>query len=315
MMNISAGFLDMLRCPVTGKGLLRGNGVLESRDGDVKYSINSSGIPLFAEKFCTPDARRQQIHYDRIAKKYIENLSYPHTQEYMAYLDNEFISLASGADFGCVAEICCGGGEAFRLLGDSVRCGLGVDVSVAMLDSARSSLEGERYCFIQGDATTLPLADELFSSVFVMGGIHHVNDRYKLFSEIFRVLKPGGKFYWREPVSDFFLWRWIRALIYKASSSLDDKTERPLLYSETVPILDMVGFAVNVWKTYGFLGYCFLMNSDVLVFNRVFRYVPAIRKITRLMAMLDDWIVRLPGLNRSGLIVIGCAEKPQREIS
>jgi hypothetical protein len=38
------------------------------------------------------------------------------------------------------------------------------------------------------------------------------------------------------------------------------------------------------WKTYGFLGFCLLMNSDVLIFNRLFRFIPGIRAITRAFA-------------------------------
>jgi SAM-dependent methyltransferase len=156
----------------------------------------------------------------------------------------------------------------------------------------------------------LPLAAHSLDSVAMLGGIHHVNDRAALFAEIFRVLKPGGRFIFREPVSDFILWRAIRAVIYRLSPVLDHETERPLLHVETVPVLDRAGFRTLEWKTYGFLGFCLLMNSDVLVFNRLFRFIPGIRAITRGAAALDDMVTRLPGLRRSGLIVVGVAEKP-----
>lgn len=311
-MNLASRFVDMLRCPVSGKRLFQDGHCVASLDGATSYRISASGIPLFAEEFCTEDAKRQQVHFEKISRKYIENLAYPHTQEYMSYLDNVFLDVSAGADLSCAAEICCGSGEAFRLLGEKIESGIGVDISISMLDVARSFLKDERYCFVQGDATNLPLSDDLFGSVFIIGGIHHVNDREKLFSEIYRVLKPGGRFYWREPVSDFFLWRWLRAVIYRLSPSLDDKTEHPLLFGETVPVLEKTGFLLRHWETCGFFGYCILMNSDVLVFNRLFQYIPAIRYITRVMARLDDWVVHLPWFRRSGLIVIGMAEKPER---
>jgi hypothetical protein len=53
------------------------------------------------------------------------------------------------------------------------------------------------------------------------------------------------------------------------------------------------------------------MNSDVLVFNRLFRFVPGIRAITRFAAWLDDWTLRLPGMSRAGLQVIGVAARPR----
>ncbi|BAK77177.1 methyltransferase type 11 [Pseudogulbenkiania sp. NH8B] len=311
-MNLNSQFVRMMRCPSSGSALVFDGQGLSSCDGANCYRVNASGIPLFAETLCTEDAKRQQAHFEKVHAQYLENLGYPHTQEYMAHLDDAFHRVVSDAELAVTAEICCGSGEAFRLLDRRVGSGVGVDISASMLAVARRYLDDERYCFIQGDATNLPLNDATFDSVFIIGGIHHVNDRERLFSEIYRVLKPGGRFYWREPVSDFFLWRWLRALIYWLSPALDEKTERPLLYEETVPVLARAGLELKHWETHGFLGYCLLMNSDVLVFNRLFRYLPGIRALTRLMAKLDGWTVRIPGLRHAGLIVIGMAEKPKR---
>lgn len=307
-MQLKQQLIEMLRSPRMGEDLHQEGQWLVTVSGAERYFVNESGIPLFAQEYCSEDGKIQQAHYDKVADAYITNLSYPHTQEYMDYLDRAFESDLSGAELDQVAEICCGRGEALRLLGDRVRRGVGVDISQSMLEVAVKELPG--HCaFLQADATMLPLKDEQFDTVFMFGGIHHVNDRERLFSEIFRVLKKGGRFYWREPVSDFLLWRILRTIIYKLSSSLDYDTERPLLYRETVPVLEKVGFTLKSWKTYGFLGFCFFMNSDVLVFNRLFRFIPGIRAVTKLAAKFDDLVLRLPGLNRSGLQVIGMAEK------
>jgi SAM-dependent methyltransferase len=254
---------------------------------------------------------RQRDHYDNVAAKYVENLSYPHTIEYLNYLDKVFLEQIENSNLSDVAEICCGHGELLTLIdGKNVR-GVGVDISSNMLEFARNKHRAnEGFFFVQGDATKLPLKDSQFDSVFMFGGIHHVPDRVALFSEVFRILRPGGRFYFREPVSDFFLWRWIRAIIYSASPALDAETERPLLWKETVPLLEKIGFKLSSWKTYGFLGFCFFMNSDVLIFNRFFRFIPGIRIITRLAAYFDDVVVKLPGFSRTGLQVVGVAEKP-----
>ena len=123
-------------------------------------------------------------------------------------------------------------------------------------------------------------------------------------------LLPGGVFIFREPVSDFWLWKSLRALIYRLSPMLDHETERPLLYSETVPVLESAGFTDTTWRTCGFLGFCLFMNSDVLFVNRAFRFVPGIRGITRAFARFDDWCTRRSLLNRAGLQVVGTARKP-----
>lgn len=304
---------DKLCCPKSHQALHRENDQLVSADGVCRYAVSSTGIPLFAESFLSANAERQRTHYDKVAAKYVENLGYPHTIEYLSYLDRMFLDQIDNADLSDVAEICCGHGELLTLLDRSDIDGIGVDISSNMLEFARDKhRENKGFIFVQGDATKLPLQDAQFGSVFMFGGIHHVPDRPALFSEVFRVLRPGGRFYFREPVSDFFLWRWIRTIIYSASPSLDAETERPLLWKETVPLLERTGFRLESWKTYGFLGFCFFMNSDVLVFNRLFRFIPGIRIITRLAAYLDDFVVRLPGLSRAGLQVVGVAEKPSQ---
>lgn len=308
-MKIDSEFLQILRCPLSGEPLRQEDNTLVTSSGQRHYRLSDSGIPLFAEQFLSDEGRVQQEHYDRVANAYIANLSYPHTIEYTEYLDKAFMSELP-TDLGLVAEICCGRAEAFRLLGDRVRHGIGIDVSLSMLEAARRDLPAGRFVFAQGDATMLPLATDSLDTVVMFGGIHHVNNRHRLFSEVRRVLKPGGLFYWREPVSDFFLWRGLRAVIYRFSPALDHETERPLLRSETIPVLEKVGMEPVSWKTYGFLGFCFFMNSDVLVFNRAFRFIPGIRAVTRAFARLDDMTVHLPGMRNAGLQVIGAARKP-----
>ncbi len=308
------GFLDLLRCPVSGDALALEEGSLVGLSERRRYALGPHGIPLFAAEFCSADARVQQAHYEKIGRDYVENLGYPHTREYMAYLDRVLLEAVERRDLGTVAEICCGRGEAFKLLGHAVGRGVGVDVAVGMLEEAIKANPGRNLAFVQGDATFLPLAEGAFDSVFMLGGIHHVRDRGKLFSEIARILKPGGRFYFREPVSDFALWRAIRAVMYRLSPALDHTTERPLLHRETVPVLEAAGLVPRHWRTHGFLGFCLFMNSDVLVFNRLFRFVPGIAALTRLSTRLDEWTTSLPGLERAGLQVIGVAEKPAVEM-
>ena len=303
--------LDLLRCPISGEPLRLDKGMLVSSSGAQTYRITPSGIPLFAEQFCSPEARAQQRHYDRVSVAYMENLNYPHTIEYMRYLDRALLRATGEVPLGTVVEICCGRGEVFGLLGHRIDRGIGIDVSLSMLEEARKQHAGARYAFVQGEATRLPLCDESTDTAVMLGGIHHVNDRFRLFSEIRRILKPGGRFVFREPVSDLALWRWLRAVIYRLSPSLDHGTERPLRYRDTVPVLHRAGLRPRDWRTYGFLGFCLFMNSDVLVFNRIFRFVPFIGGIARLAARLDDLMLRPSFLSRIGLQVVGVAEKPR----
>ena len=303
----------LLRSPITGAPLRAECGFCVSMDGTERYPISSSGIVVFGEAWLSDAARAQGEHYDAVAKSYLTNLGYPHTQEYMAYLDRAVLAEIPPASLGLTAELCCGRGEAFVLLGDRIARGVGLDVSVRMLEAARTSLPGPRYAFIQADATRLPLTEGVFDTVVMLGGIHHIPDRLALFAEIARILKPGGKFFFREPLDDFFLWRLIRKLVYRISPALDHRTERPLRWEETVPVLDRVNLKCTKWRSCGFLGFCLFMNSDVLVFNRLFRFIPGIRWLTRLSTKFDELLLNFSPLRGAGLQVIGVVEKSRAE--
>lgn len=300
-----------LQCPQSGEllSLDEENNQLVSSSGQYRYYISESGIPSFIGEYMSAEATVQQKHYDEVVTQYVANYEYPHTQEYMAYLDRMLLQHIENSETNTVAEICCGQGEAFQIFGTRIGYGIGVDVSGEILKVARTLNQEENYQFVHADATILPLQDELFDSVFMLGGIHHINNRTTLFKEIHRILKPGGKFYWREPVDDFFLWRWLRSIVYRLSSALDAETEHPLRYHETKQDLEQAGFIMDEWDTYGFLGFMLFMNSDVLVFNRLFKYIPGIRALTQLATVIDDWTTKLPGLQKAGLQVIGVASK------
>lgn len=300
--------LDLLRCPLTNGTLSVEAEFLQSATGH-RYPMTASGIPLFAQQFASNDARMQQAHYEKIAAAYVENLSYPHTQEYAAYLDRMLIDAVGPGDLGQVAEICCGHGEACRLFDGRIGRGIGVDVSLAMLEEAQRQTLRSSITFAQGDAIQLPLASNVFDAVFMLGGIHHVNDREKLFSEVARILRPGGRFWFREPADDFWVWRAIRKIVYRLSPALDHEHEHPLRRNQTIQSLERAGLYPRLWSTHGFFGFCIFMNSDVLVFNRLFRFLPGIRPLTRACASIDKLLLNLPGLRNAGLQVIGLAEK------
>jgi len=303
----------MLSCPRTGEPLTISGDMLVNQSDTHRYRIADNGVPLFAEEFCSAEAAVQQEHYDQIAEAYSANLAYPHTQEYMDYLDRVLREEVGDDTLGVCGELCCGTGEAFSLFQQNIDTGIGVDVSSSMLEKAHAAFEGDKLTFVQGDAAQLPLGDVIFDTVIMLGGIHHVPDREALFRQVHRVLKPGGVFIFREPVSDFWLWKALRSIIYRLSPMLDHETERPLRYVETVPVLEKAGFTEATWRTCGFFGFCLFMNSDVLFVNRLFRFVPGIRGITRAFARFDDWCTRTSLLGRAGLQVVGIARKPLGE--
>lgn len=301
--------LSVLCCPQTHKGLHVSGHSLAATDGKTSYPLSSSGIPLFAGACFSPEGKIQERHYDKVAEEYLGNLGYIHTDSYISYLNQVLLKHMEGGSFDTTAELCCGNGEGLKMMREKVKYGIGMDVSCSMLENAKTKLPDNRFQFLQADATMLPLKDSSVDSVIMLGGIHHVKNRLKLFSEVKRVLKPGGRLYWREPVNDFPVWKWLRYIIYRLSPALDFQTESPLEYRRTRKQLRDSGLDLKTWKTCGFLAFALFMNSDVLIITRLFKFLPGVEILVKLAAKLDEFILDNRFFKSMGFLVVGMAEK------
>ncbi len=98
------------------------------------------------------------------------------------------LDLGSGAGNDCFV--------ARRLVGETGHV-TGLDFTDQMLEKARKNNERMGYRnvnFVQGDIEEIPLADNLFDVVISNCVLNLVPDKEKAYSEIQRVLKPGGHF-------------------------------------------------------------------------------------------------------------------------
>lgn len=96
-----------------------------------------------------------------------------------------------------VLDVGCGGGllsEPFATLGCHVT---GVDRSLPTLNAARAHAEksGLAIRYLEASAESLPFSDKTFDVVCCCDVLEHVDDLEKVISEISRVLKPGGVFF------------------------------------------------------------------------------------------------------------------------
>jgi ubiquinone/menaquinone biosynthesis C-methylase UbiE len=69
---------------------------------------------------------------------------------------------------------------------------VGVDRSLGMLRQAQ--LKATDLAWIQTDSTTLPLQAQSFDFITCQYAFHHVQDKEGMLREVFRVLRPGGRF-------------------------------------------------------------------------------------------------------------------------
>jgi ubiquinone/menaquinone biosynthesis C-methylase UbiE len=94
-------------------------------------------------------------------------------------------------------DIACGTGSqllANRPIVPDARL-VGLDWSFAMLDQARS--KGSNITWVQAEAGELPFRAESFDIICCQFGFHHFGDKSGMLSEVFKVLRPGGRFVMR----------------------------------------------------------------------------------------------------------------------
>ena len=101
------------------------------------------------------------------------------------------------ADPTAVLEVAAGSGVVPRALASRLSGGCRYvvsDINPAMLECARQRSSEDRLEWREANAMSLPFEDESFDIVLCQFGVMFFPDHIKGFSEILRVLRPGGRF-------------------------------------------------------------------------------------------------------------------------
>lgn len=114
-------------------------------------------------------------------------------EPYAKYLAKQI----GAASINTVLEIACGTGRVTRHLRQALPASVklvATDISDDMLNIARRQVGTTGIRFRAEDAQNLSFADNSFDLVICQFGMMFLPDKAKGFSEVLRVLKPGGKF-------------------------------------------------------------------------------------------------------------------------
>jgi ubiquinone/menaquinone biosynthesis C-methylase UbiE len=124
------------------------------------------------------------------------------------------LAMGGPTNGGRVLEIGCGRGVGVEIIldlfGASHVDAFDLDPRMVKTAARRLRHRADRVSVWQGDVTSIPRPDACYDAVFDFGIIHHVPSWRDALAEVWRVLKPGGRFYAEEVFDRFiqgFPWR------------------------------------------------------------------------------------------------------------
>jgi sterol 24-C-methyltransferase len=149
-----------------------------------------------------------ETYYDLTTKYYV--LGWGLSHHFGVFLNGEDlaeavvaneIGLAEKAGFAAgmsILDIGCGvGGPALTIASHTRADVTGLDISRTRIELASRNAEKAdvpNATFIVGDALSLPFEDDAFDAVYSFEAICHTPDKVRAYSEVARVLRPGGVF-------------------------------------------------------------------------------------------------------------------------
>jgi SAM-dependent methyltransferase len=154
-----------------------------------------------------PDAvvQAEQATWTRSAPIYVENTAHLASHAVRHLLDAAQLTSDSRA-----LEVGCGPGHITAMMAETGATVTGVDLVPAMIALART-LHPE-IAFVEANAEQLPFADDTFDAVLINFAIHHFARPDAVFTEIRRVLAPGGRFVFAGPIEQFGFGAFIAGL-------------------------------------------------------------------------------------------------------
>jgi len=148
------------------------------------------------------------------------------------YVSRSFVSVAKrwGVSGGSVLDVGTGTGVLAIEFAKGIPAAsvVGLDLSDVALELARDNAQrsrvSSRVSFEKGDAEDMPFEDDTFDLVISGNTLHLLKNPVRMFNEIQRVLKPGGRFL----VSDFRR-SWLGILTEHVRSAYSAEEVRDLL--------------------------------------------------------------------------------------
>lgn len=143
-----------------------------------------------------------------------------------------------------VADLGCGSGVFTNLLHQASYDCVGLDISPKLIAIGQAKYPDIE--FVEGDVERLPFPDASLDGVLLSGLVHHLPDPSRCAAELFRVLRPGGRFVAFDPNRmNPFMWLYRDRSSPFYSSVGVTENERPVLAREAAEVFRRAGFTVG----------------------------------------------------------------------
>jgi len=107
-----------------------------------------------------------------------------------------FIGMIPNKHYPNILEVGIGTGAVAEKVSERIGPLTGIDISQEMIDK----INHDGITPIVANAHNLPFKDESFELIYMRNVIHYIDDPKKVFSEMYRCLKPGGQFLFSQVV-------------------------------------------------------------------------------------------------------------------
>ena len=170
-----------------------------------------------------------------------------------------------------IADLGCGSGAFTELLRQAGFNSVGLDISPKLIMLGRSKYHG--LDLIEGDAENLPFESGSFDGILLSGLVHHFPDPRRVAAEVYRVLKPGGRFVAFDPNRmNPFMWLYRdRASPFYSPIGVTEN-ERPILAWRTAAIFRDAGFDVQTDYLAG-LAYRYVASERTRVLLPIYNFI------------------------------------------
>ncbi|MBG04875.1 MAG: SAM-dependent methyltransferase [Rhodospirillaceae bacterium] len=137
-------------------------------------------------------------HLDRVKEEFTRQADTfaVHAVKADEKVESRFQGAIGDAGKGVLLDVACGPGVVTAALAKNAARITAFDATPAMLEKARARCEEAGLVnveFREGDAQAMPFADATFDGIVTRLAIHHFAEPAKVMSEMYRVLKPGGR--------------------------------------------------------------------------------------------------------------------------